>query len=150
MHSYYREASVEDAIHVAKNLQPADRLEIEGLGHHPLMLPLYVKLSDPAVTFLDTDGALAGIAGIQDEGNGVGRIWMLCTPVLSRKPTKFIRGAKRWLSEQQPRFDLLYNVVDQRNTFHHKLLKMLGFKTLRQVNLGPNFLPYLEIIRLCV
>ena len=145
MHSYYREASVEDAIHVAKNLQPADRLEIEGLGHHPLMLPLYVKLSDPAVTFLDTDGALAGIAGIQDEGNGVGRIWMLCTPAIHDHPIWFARACKRFIDAREE--PILWNWVDKRNTVHIKLLRFLGFKFLREENFGPNNLPFINFCR---
>jgi hypothetical protein len=147
MSKYFHPRTNKVALHLASNLRPEDRREIqEGHGHNPSQVLFAAASTDYSWAFKMPNGEWGGAFGVGPD-NG---IWMLCTPVLSRKPTKFIRGAKRWLSEQHPRFDLLYNVVDQRNTFHHKLLKMLGFKTLRQVNLGPNFLPYLEIIRLCV
>lgn len=150
MKPYYRDATVEDALYVAINLQPADKKEMEGMGHQPMMLPFYVLASDVAVTFCDTDGTIGGVAGInRDPRPGVGLVWMMSTHHLSRKPHTFIRQAKLWLREQQE-YQMLWNYCDARNLFHHKLLKILGFKALRSVNIGPKFLPYLEIVKLCV
>ena len=143
-------ATYKDALEVVKNIRPEDKMEVEGLGHKLGAVPLSVALSDVAVSFRDEDGAIGGVAGICPgpiQGHGI--IWMLCTPVLQRKPITFVREAKRWLSEQEKNYDILYNHTDVRNTFHHKLLKLLGFKALRIVQPAPLYLPYYEIVKLC-
>ena len=73
---------------------------------------------------------------------------MMNTPDYPKAHT-FVRQAKLWLREQHE-YSMLWNYCDARNTFHHKLLRLLGFKALKTVNIGPKFLPYLEIVKLCV
>ena len=81
------------------------------------------------------------MAGVGQRGD----IWMLCTPAIYEKPIMFAREAKRYVdSRQEP---LLWNIVDKRNTAHIRLLKFLGFKFLRQVIHGPNYLPFFEFCR---
>lgn len=151
MNHYYRKATVKDAIEVAKNLRDEDRQEIEGLGFTPMSLPFFVLTSDVCVSFFDEDGTIAGVGGISPDPNNssCGVVWLLCTPVVTRKPHTVVRAASRWLREHEKNYSILWNLADARNKFHHKLLKLLGFKALRQVNTSPYFLPYLEIVKLC-
>ncbi|AGG54535.1 internal virion protein [Cyanophage SS120-1] len=150
MKPYYRKATVKDAILVANNLRKEDREEVEGLGHSPIALPFLVHLSSTAVAFFDEDGTIGGVGGIMpDKRPHVGQVWMLCTPIVTRKPHTFVRHLKRWLKEQHD-YRLLWNIADTRNIFHHKLLKLLGFKALKVTNQAPYFRPYLEIVKLCV
>jgi len=145
-----RTATVKDALLVANNLRPEDLQEIEGLGHNRLGLPLSVLISEVAVSFWTDEGEIAGVAGIApDPREGVGIIWMLCTPAISHQPHKFVRQAKKWLAKEQSNYRLLWNLADARNHFHHKLLKMLGFKAIACTPSGPDNLPYLEIVKLC-
>lgn len=76
-------------------------------------------------------------------------VWLLCTPVITRKPQTVVRSALRWLKEHESKYTMLWNLADARNTYHHKLLRLLGFRGIRTVNIGPFFLPYIEIVRLC-
>ena len=147
--NHIRSATVRDAVHVANNLRPEDLQEIEGLGHNRLGVVFSVLLSDVAVSFFNTEGEIAGVAGICPGPEGVGIIWMLCTPAVELNPHTFVRHAKRWLKEEQRNYRLLTNLADARNLYHHKLLRMLGFKALRSVPSGPHNLPYLEIVKLC-
>jgi hypothetical protein len=151
MKPFYREATFADALEVSLDLRPEDRQEIEGLGQSPLILPACVHTSRESVAFFDSDGSIAGVGGISpDPANSAhGLVWLLCTPVITNMPHTFVRGARRWLSEHEHKYELLWNLVDARNHFHHKLLKMLGFKALRVVNTKPYFLPYLEIVKIC-
>ena len=151
MNAYYREATFADALQVGLNLREEDRREIEGLGHSPLILPACVQTSRESVAFFDEDGAIAGVAGISPDpsNSACGIVWLLCTPVIHNKPQTFVRGARRWLSEHEQKYKLLWNLADARNLYHHKLLRLLGFKALRVVNTRPYFLPYLEIVKLC-
>ena len=149
MKPYYRPATVKDSLAVANNMRPEDRREIEGLGHSPLGLPFCTLVSSPSVAFFDEKDRIAGVAGIIPETDHIGQVWMICTPVVQEKPQHLVRGARRWLNEDHG-FRLLWNLADARNHFHQKMLKLLGFKAIRTVYTGPQNLPYLEIVRLCV
>ena len=148
--TYIRPATVSDALKVANNLRFEDRREIEGLGHSPLTLVWCAETSTHAVSFVNTEGELSGLAGIYTEDNPrVGQIWMVCTPAIEKSPVTFVRQAKQWLAEVGKDYDLLWNMMDFRNKMHHKLVKMLGFKALRYVPVAPYNLPYIEIVKLC-
>ena len=67
---------------------------------------------------------------------------MLCTPVIEQYPHTFAREAKRFIERREEK--LLWNIADKRNKVHLKLLKFLGFKFLREINYGPNNLPFIE------
>lgn len=149
--TYTREATVSDALEVIQNIRWEDRREIEGLGNRVTDLPLSVLISADKVAFLTDDHTLGGVAGIIPDPNnpGAGIVWMICTTDVTKNPVALVRGAKKWLAEHGPKYTMLWNLADDRNKFHHKLLKMLGFKAMRRLNVGPYFLPYLEIIKLC-
>ena len=145
----YRPATIRDAVTVANNLRIEDREEVEGMGQSLLHLPFGVITSSHSTYFFTKDGEAAGIAGIFDLGNGIGQIWMLCTPAIHNQPITFVRQAKLWLSGVEHNYRLLWNLADARNHVHHKLLKHLGFKALRSVPVGSDQLPYYEIVKLC-
>ena len=151
MNYVIKEATIKDALEVARNIRPEDKMEIEGLGHNLGSLPFSVALSNVAVSFSDKDGIIGGVAGICPSGvprNGI--VWMICTPHLATQPITFVKQARKWLAEVEKDYDLLFNYTDVRNTFHHKLLKMLGFRALRILQPAPVYLPYYEIVKLCV
>jgi hypothetical protein len=145
---YYREATYEDGLRVLNHIRPEDKAEVEGMGHEPLHIPFGVLASDHA-TYFHVGEEPAGIAGIVELSPTEGQIWMLCTPLITEKPHTFVREAKRWLKSVEQEYQLLWNYADARNQVHHKLLKHLGFKALREVPVGPYNLPYLEIVKLC-
>ena len=145
-----KKATIKDALEVAKNIRPEDKMELEGLGHNLGSLPFSVAMSDVAVSFFNRNGDICGVAGICPTGiprNGI--IWMICTPALQQQPITFVRQARKWLAKEETNYDTLWNYTDVRNTFHHKLLKMLGFKALRMLQPAPLYLPYYEIVKLC-
>ena len=149
--TYTRPATVADAIKVAANIRQEDRREIEGLGHTPLALVWCVETSAHATAFFNDDGEIAGVAGIgHDEREGVGQVWMICTPAIQKNPIKFVKQAKLWLERVGKDYTLLWNLMDSRNKLHHKLVKLLGFKSLRYVCPPPyQTIPYIEIVKLC-
>lgn len=132
------------AYEVATNLRPEDRRELEeGWGVESIRHLLSAAYTTPCVYFTAPSGKAAGMAGVGQRGD----IWMLCTPAIYEKPIMFAREAKRYVDGRQE--PLLWNIVDKRNTAHIRLLKFLGFKFLRQVIHGPNYLPFIEFCRVC-
>ena len=149
MNYVIKEATVQDALEVARNIRPEDKMEIEGLGHNLGALPFSVALSDVAVSFYNKDGDIAGVAGICPSGvPRSGIIWMICTPSVQTQPITFVRQARKWLAKEEKNYDVLWNYTEIRNTLHHKLLKMIGFKALRVLQPAPLYLPYYEIVKL--
>jgi len=139
---YIHPATIEAAIEVASNLRPEDRREVEeGHGLDPMVeLPLAVHRGS-CVWFEVPNGKTAGMAGVGPKGE----VWMLCTPAIHEYPITFAREAKRFIESRQE--DLLWNIVDERNTVHLKLLKFLGFKFLKKKSHGPNKLTFIEFCR---
>lgn len=146
----YRPATLRDGFTVAQNIRKEDLREMQGLGFDQLNIPVGVLTSSHATAFFIRDGELAGCAGVNDEGNGIGRVWMLCTEAIHKEPITFIRQAKKWIKEIEPEYRLLWNLADARNHIHHRLLKHLGFKAIRAVPMGEEQNLYYEIVRLCV
>ena len=133
---------MEAAIDVASNLRPDDYREVtEGHGHFPLFQIPMAAFNGDAVWFEVPNGKTAGLAGVQDGG----KVWMLCTPAIHEYPLTFAREAKRFIESRDE--ELLWNIVDKRNTAHLKLLKFLGFKFLRELKHGPNQLSFIEFCR---
>ena len=142
MSNYIHPITVKAALEVASNLLPADRREVsEGHGADPLQYLLLEAAKAECIYFSSPSGKAAGMAGVEDDG----KIWMLCTEVIHEKPLLFAREAKRYIDSREEK--LLWNVVDKRNKTHLKLLKFLGFKFLRELNFGPNQLPFIEFCR---
>ena len=143
VHPITREAAIE----VASNIRDDDRRElIEGHGITPYeYLVEYEAEKGECIYFQVPNGRIAGMAGVDAEGECKGMVWMLCTNAINDYPLTFAREAKRWI-ESRPE-PLLWNYMDPRNAVHKKLLKFLGFKFLREVPFGPNKLSFIEFCR---
>ena len=142
MSKYIHPATIEAAITVASNLRPDDRREIvEGHGLNPIEELTLAVHRDSCVWFEVPNGKTAGMAGVGPKGE----IWMLCTPAIHEYPITFAREAKRFVESRQE--ELLWNIVDERNKVHLKLLKFLGFKFLQKISYGPNKLTFIEFCR---
>ena len=129
---------------VASNLRPDDRREVEeGHGVDPFVMITSKAQEGSCVYFNVPNGKTAGMAGV-DPG---GLIWMLTTPAIEEYPVTFARESKRYVERQK---GLLWNIVDERNTVHLKLLKFLGFKFLRKISHGPNQLSFIEFCKVNV
>ena len=133
---------MEAAIDVASNLRADDYREVyEGHGHFPLLYLPLAAFNGDTVWFEVPNGKTAGLAGVQEGG----KIWMLCTNAIHEYPLTFAREAKRFVESRKE--ELLWNIVDKRNTAHLKLLNFLGFKFLRELEHGPNKLTFIEFCR---
>ena len=138
MSNYIHPCTLEAAYEVASNLRPDDLREcVEGHGIQPTIdIPL-ASLRGFCRIFRVPNGETAGIVGIQDD-----KIRMLCTPAIHHYPLTFAREAKRFIDSRTEPY--LWNVVDQRNTEHIKLLKFLGFTFHEELAFGPNKLPFIR------
>ena len=140
--NYIHPITIEAAKEVASNLRPEDRREVEeGHGLDPMEELVWAAQNLECVYFEVPNGKTAGMAGVEHDGT----IWMLTTPAINDYPITFAREAKRYVDSRPEKY--LYNIVDERNTVHLKLLKFLGFNFLRKISHGPNKLTFIEFCR---
>lgn len=145
---YISSTTEAEAFKYSAKLRFEDRRELMSTGIHPLVaLPLSVRLSEEPVKFTNRDGEVAGFAGVVDEGDGIGRVWMLCTEAVEQMPMMLVKGAKEWLASQP--YTMLHNIADPRNKMHMKLLHLLGFKRLSYLPVGPEQRTFVEFAKLC-
>ena len=142
MSNHIHPATLEAALKVASNLLPDDYREVtEGHGHDPLNALVVGSHTCDSVYFTNPNDEICGMAGVHTDG----QIWMLCTPAILDFPHTFAREAKRYVRSRKEK--LLWNIVDERNKVHIKLLRFLGFKFLRKLKYGPNNLSFIEFCR---
>ena len=142
MSKHIHPATTEAALRVASNLLPDDYREVvEGHGHDPLNALVVGVQNCESDYFTNPDDEICGIAGVYTGG----QIWMLCTPAIYDYPHTFAREARRYVNARKEK--LLWNIVDERNKVHIKLLRFLGFKFLRKFPYGPNKLSFIEFCR---
>ncbi len=127
---------------VASNLRPDDRREVEeGHGVDPFVMITSKAQEGSCVYFNVPNGKTAGMAGVDDDG----QIWMLTTNAIYDYPLTFARESKRFVERQT--HDVLWNIIDKRNTVHLKLLKFLGFEFSKEILHGPNNLPFIKFYK---
>lgn len=141
-----------DAEELDKLVRDADRREFEEMTALPFvkMVKIGILMSDKVFTLRHIDGTLGGILGVSPIADRVGIVWMACTDTIEKRPTVFLRNSKEVLEVLMEGYDMIHNVVDERNTVHMKWLKWLGFDFIRKTTHGPKQVPVWEFAKLNV
>ena len=130
-----------DTESLAPRLRGDDKREIYALTGLQPELALRVCINSSTdecycVRDLKTDEPLA-LFGTSPDGSdtsGLGMIWFLGTDDLFKKnKISFLRNSEFWVQKLFKKYDLLYNVVDARNTVHIRWLKWLKFKFIADI-----------------
>ena len=131
-----------DAESLAPRLREADKQEIyalTGLEPEPALRSClsYANGECYSIRDLETDEPLA-LFGTSSDGqeSGVGMIWLLGSDELFDdriNKVSFLRNSEIWLEKLFEKYDLLFNVVDARNTLHIRWLKWLKFKFIADI-----------------
>jgi hypothetical protein len=152
--AYTRLATVHDIKPVAAAMREEDKAEVmAGCGQSPdhALLFCYFKGS-PCMTMVGRSGRPVGMWGVVDQGEGVGRIWLLATDELvedKQNSIQFLRQAKPWLAQMFQRYEVLFNCADARNQVHIKWLRWMGFTFIAEHpnygNEGRSFLEFVKV-----
>lgn len=126
-----RPATLEDIVHIAKNLRSDDVLEvITATQSEPGEAILRaVTLSRESYTARLAPGEPPClIFGVTNGASpGVGVVWLLATDAVLQGRLAVFRGAREWIQRWSRDYHLLHNVADIRNTLHLRWIKSLGF-----------------------
>ncbi|MGD9727134.1 MAG: phage protein Gp13 family protein [Candidatus Melainabacteria bacterium] len=153
MTAYLKPATLAEAIALAQDLRPEDEAEIRAMsGHEPVTsLSHGIQFSDLPTTVMDEDGSILGMFGAVPTGRNprVGVVWMLCSPKILKHRRQFAKESRQWIEAMHRRYDLLWNVVDERNTVHIRWLQWCGFTIIKRHEvLGIENRPFLEFVRI--
>lgn len=112
-----------------QNLRPADRMEVIGMGGD-LDEVMRVTWADSLMTKVAiVDGKVAAVWGVGGTAlGGVGRPWMLTTPVFETVKFTAVRKASRELGKWLMIFHRLENYVDATYRGACRFLEVLGFR----------------------
>ena len=78
----------------------------------------------------------------------MGTVWLLASPKLLKHGLKLARESRRWVESLQSQYDVLFNLVDERNTVHIRWIQWCGFTVVnRHPALGAEQIPFLEFVR---
>ncbi len=142
--------ATEDHAHaLAGLLRPADVAEIDALtGNAPLPVLLDMARYCDAWAMFSAAGELAGMCGVDPVHGRGGQVWMLGSEVLERRQVEFLRASRAWVAAQGGRFQVLFNLVDARNTRHIVWLRWLGFTVSdTPIPAGARGLPFLPFYK---
>lgn len=130
---------------VAIHMRQADRDELAASSSRSPFTALEYSLerSTIARTVL-VDGKPAGMFGCGDLSvlTKAGSPWLLGTDDLALAPLQFLRASVDWRDKLFERYDVLRNLVDDRNVASIRWLKWLGFSMSDPLPVGKGGLPF--------
>lgn len=147
-----RQAQITDAIHLAKDLKPLDKLEIK-YSHDDTPLDALLSCFDQQnaenYTIVDHNGVIYGMFGVNSDPDleGYGVIWLLSSLKLQKFPVSFYKESIKWIKKLHKNYDHIYNFVYEKNWQSLKWLQLCGFKPIATKNIGKYNKPFILIMR---
>ena len=154
MHSLYtvRQAEITDAVSLAKDLKPIDKLEIK-YSHDdtPIdaLLSCFSQKDADNYSIVSPNGTISGMFGVNadPELEGYGVVWLLASSKLQKFPISFFKDSVEWIKKLHKNYDHIYNFVYEKNWQSLKWLQLCGFKPLATKNIGKYNKPFILIMR---
>lgn len=150
--TFVRRATLDDVKSVAERLRQADAEELRAVTGQDAraVLPLCAadgrEILAAGLTSTDRPEILFGV----DPVVGVERfgiVWLVGTDVIFDHPVVFVQRTREWLDKFHEDYDVLTNLIDERNTRHLQWLQWMGFKFIRRVpSFGAENRPFIEFV----
>lgn len=129
-------SSIEDALQLAPQLRAEDVAEVRAAsGKSPLVALQFGIEHSECYSAADADGVFA-MFGLGANGS----IWLLASDRLLNHKIFFLRESLRWFNRWHERHEVLWNLVDCRNTVHIQWLKWVGCSFELPIPNGPDHL----------
>jgi hypothetical protein len=147
-----REAKMVDAVMLAKNLKPLDKLEVK-YSHDDTPLDALLSCFDQQdaenYSIVGDDGYIYGMFGVSkdQELEGYGVIWLLSSSKLQKFPLSFFKESKKWIKKLHRNYEHIYNMVYEKNWQSLKWLQLCGFKPLGTKTIGKYKKNFILIMR---
>lgn len=79
------------------------------------------------------------IFGDKADENNNGVIFLLSTKEIENRKFALIRASRQELAQIESKYDMIYNLIHDRNYKMHHLLKALGFRVMKYIQVKKNF-----------
>lgn len=142
-------ATPDHVLELAENMRQADVDECWAAGR----LRPFQAVSMSVLASRDTkvglvDGRVACMWGVATVAftDDSGQPWLLATDLLRRHKKSFLHESKVWMDAYKARYNLLVNVVDDRNKDAIRWIKWLGFDLGEPMAYGPDRMPFRRFI----
>jgi len=138
----------EDVLELKDNLRAEDISECQACGHTPeIALSEGFRYSDECYS-AKVKGKTEAMFGVSshNQPDGFGVVWYLGSDESFKHPIMLVKEGRNQVRKWLEKFDILYNIVDKRNTKHVAWLKHIGFHftTSAWVN-GYEFLQFYKV-----
>lgn len=130
---------------IAIHMRQADRDEVTASsGRSPFEALEYSLGRSVIARTVLVDGVPAGMFGCGDLSvlTKAGAPWLLGTDDLALAPLQFLRTSLDWRDKLFERYDVLRNLVDDRNAASIRWLKWLGFQFSEPIPVGRAGVPF--------
>lgn len=134
-------AQIEHIKPIADRMRQADLAEVLASGFGSPEVGLFASLERSSIAFTAFfEGAPIVMFGAGDINvlARVGAPWLLGTETAGRIPRAFLRQSIYWRGQLLERYDVLRNVVDDRNVVSKRWLSWLGFTLSEPIPFGVN------------
>ena len=124
-------ALLEHCVPIAARMRAADVDEVfAGSGRDPLDALEFSFRKSALVRTALVDGVPEVMFGAADLNilAGVAAPWLLGTDAVTKNYVAFLRGSVEWRSQLLTRYEVLRNLVDDRNAASKRWLRWLGFE----------------------
>lgn len=132
----YRKAKNEkDVLYILDNLRQEDLEEviaIHGENFKEKVFEQIMKTDFEILMGINSDNdipvCMGGAWHLEQDEDGVGVVWMLCTDEIVNHKITLIRELKKEFKKYDEKFWFLYNFIYKKNFFAKNWLKWMGFK----------------------
>ena len=129
---YRKEKNIKDVLYILEHLREEDK-------HEAMMQSGDNYIWDCLKNIMDSNGdVIVGckksdntpvcVGGCVEQTEGIGVVWLLCTPEIVNHQTCILRNLKKEFSKYEKKYWILYNTLYQENKLAKKWLKKFGFK----------------------
>lgn len=148
---YFRPTVLADVEYLAENLSKKDQEELyASLGmENYAALSWSFFVSKECNTIIMPDDSIGGIFGVSNPTEGMGCPWLMGTDRIPEITIPFLKQSRKWVEEQNKKYPLLMNFVDERNDRAIQWLKFLGFTFIKRIEKhGHGEVPFYQFVRI--
>lgn len=140
-----------DVLVIAANLRADDLAEVVAASELTPVQAIGLGYAESRPCFtVEFEGRPAAIFGVVPSPvmERFGTVWMLGTNDIALFHRPFLRQSTEWLNKVTADYDIVGNVVDERNKKHIRWLRWLGFRFIKRYpEYGRLGLPFLEFVK---
>lgn len=132
---YRKPKNEKDVLYILENLREDDLEEVKAVHGANWKEKVFTDIMKTEFDILlgctkdgDVPVCMGGAWRIENNPEGIGVIWMLCTDEIKNHKICLLRELKKEFEKYDEKFWFLYNIIWHKNNFAKNWLRWMGFK----------------------